>query len=288
MEPAPPAASPARARFDLPAFLGHVLTAGYPGPLSLEVFNDVFRQSDPRRAAVDALRSLLALRGAPDRLDEPVGRRAPPPAPPTPQLGGYAFTELGRRRRQRPVPPRRCRRSGFAHTGQHRSKPVQLWEQGEARVLLNADRGPNRARAPRSRRSASRPPTRPGGGTGPRRCCAPACRAPARAGRGRPAPRSPHRTAPRCSSAAPAPGRAGPADFGRLRADRRRPGTGSGITHVDHVALTQPFDHFDEAALFYRSVLGLGTQHASEVAAPFGLVRNRAVSRPAPAPCGCA
>jgi 4-hydroxyphenylpyruvate dioxygenase len=44
------------------------------------------------------------------------------------------------------------------------------------------------------------------------------------------------------------------------------------------VALTQPFDQFDEAALFYRSLLGLSTQHASEVAAPFGLVRNRAVS----------
>jgi 4-hydroxyphenylpyruvate dioxygenase len=67
-------------------------------------------------------------------------------------------------------------------------------------------------------------------------------------------------------------------------ADRlpRRDGTHHGgsitVTHIDHVALTQPFDNFDEAALFYRSVLGLQTQHASEVAAPFGLVRNRTVS----------
>ena len=52
---------PGQGAFDLPAFLGHVLVAGYTGPLSLEVFNDVFRQADPRRAAVDALRSLLAL-----------------------------------------------------------------------------------------------------------------------------------------------------------------------------------------------------------------------------------
>src|SRR4051812_12474571 len=52
---------PGQGVFDLPTFLGHVLTAGYTGPLSLEVFNDVFRQSDPTRAAVDALRSLLAL-----------------------------------------------------------------------------------------------------------------------------------------------------------------------------------------------------------------------------------
>ena len=47
---------PGQGAFDLPAFLGHVLAAGYTGPLSLEVFNDVFRQSDPRRAAVDAHR----------------------------------------------------------------------------------------------------------------------------------------------------------------------------------------------------------------------------------------
>ena len=46
------------------------------------------------------------------------------------------------------------------------------------------------------------------------------------------------------------------------------------------MALTQPFDNFDEATLFYRSLLGLSTQHASEVAAPFGLVRNRTVADP--------
>ena len=36
-------------------------TPGYAGPLSLEVFNDVFRAADPRRMAVDAMRSLLVL-----------------------------------------------------------------------------------------------------------------------------------------------------------------------------------------------------------------------------------
>jgi 4-hydroxyphenylpyruvate dioxygenase len=53
---------------------------------------------------------------------------------------------------------------------------------------------------------------------------------------------------------------------------------GADVTHVDHVEITQPYDNFDEAVLFYRSLLGLQTHHASEVAAPFGLVRNRAVS----------
>jgi 4-hydroxyphenylpyruvate dioxygenase len=50
------------------------------------------------------------------------------------------------------------------------------------------------------------------------------------------------------------------------------------VTGVDHVALTQPFDAFDEAALYYRAVLGLEPQTTTEVAAPFGLVRTRAVT----------
>jgi 4-hydroxyphenylpyruvate dioxygenase len=52
---------PGQGAFDLPGFLAHVLDAGYEGPLSLEVFNDVFRQADPARTAVDPMRSLLWL-----------------------------------------------------------------------------------------------------------------------------------------------------------------------------------------------------------------------------------
>ena len=45
---------------------------------------------------------------------------------------------------------------------------------------------------------------------------------------------------------------------------------------IDHVALSQPFDYFDEAALFYRSVLGLELHRGDELATPDGLVRSRA------------
>ena len=48
------------------------------------------------------------------------------------------------------------------------------------------------------------------------------------------------------------------------------------VAGIDHVALSQPFDYFDEAALFYRSVLGLELQSAHDLAAPDGLVRSRA------------
>jgi 3-dehydroshikimate dehydratase len=47
---------------------------------------------------------------------------------------------------------------------------------------------------------------------------------------------------------------------------------------IDHLALAQPYDSFDEAALFYRSVLGLRPHESQELAAPDGLIRSRAVT----------
>ena len=125
---------PGQGAFDLPAFLGHVLAAGYTGPLSLEVFNDVFRQSDPGRAAVDAHRSLLALHEAtvgscptaPTGATRP--RRAPGRRPwaGSPSPSWRSTTTAGRRSSDT------LAALGFTHSGQHRSKPVQLWSQTAA------------------------------------------------------------------------------------------------------------------------------------------------------------
>ncbi len=52
---------PGQGGFDLTGFVGHVLAAGYRGPLSLEVFSDTFRQAEPESTALDAMRSLLYL-----------------------------------------------------------------------------------------------------------------------------------------------------------------------------------------------------------------------------------
>lgn len=49
---------PGEGAFDLVDFTVRLLRTGYRGPLSLEVFNDAFRQADPRITAVDAARSL--------------------------------------------------------------------------------------------------------------------------------------------------------------------------------------------------------------------------------------
>jgi 4-hydroxyphenylpyruvate dioxygenase len=258
---------PGQGAFDLPAFLEHVLAAGYRGPLSLEVFNDVYRQSDPGRTAVDAMRSLLALR-------EQVARRGALPAatapPPAPALAGHAFTEIAVDPGARTRIGAALHALGFTRTGRHRSKPVDLWEQGGARVLLNSGvpgAGPAEISAlglesVDPARSAAR---------------AVALRAPIR----------PRRRGPAETDLAAVAAPDGTEVFfcrtdagaGWLTDFDRVPAVDGGlIDRVDHIAMGQPSDQFDEAALFYRAVLGMDPEPPSEIAAPFGLVRDRTVT----------
>ena len=262
---------PGQGAFDLAGFAGAVLDCGYAGPLSLEVFNDVFRQSDPARTAVDAMRSLLWLEeqladSAPD-----AGFRRPPSAP---ELRGWSFTELAVDGVSGPVVGDALRRLGFAHTGQHRSKPVQRWEQGGACVLLNASVTRPTAAGEAEVAALGLESADPGRSADRAQAlCAPVL------------PRTRGANEADLSAIAAPDGsqlfftRTGPegwpADF--LPTGELPEGT-AGLTGVDHVGLTEPFDSFDEAALFHRSVLGLQPQPVTEVAAPFGLVRTRAAT----------
>jgi len=256
---------PGQGGFDVAGLLRHVLSAGYDGPLSLEVFNDVFRQADAGPTAIDAHRSLLV-------LQETVGL-ARPPAPVVPT--GIAFAEL--------VTPDAEPVSallgalGFARTARHRGKPVDLWQQGEARILVNT--GPAVRRDGTALAAIGLESPDPEGA--------------ARRAEALLAPVLPRRRTPEdarldavaapdgtelffCAPSTPQhPGWR--ADFtdtpGRLP-----PGTG--ILRIDHLALTQPWHQFDEAALFHRSVLGLHAQESVDVADPYGLLRSRAVTTP--------
>lgn len=254
---------PGQGGFDMPGFVGHVLATGYRGPLSLEVFNDVFRQADPGPAAIDAMRSLRALD---ERLPDHT-----PQLPSAPELGGHAFAELAVDGTSGPALAEALTALGFRHTRGHRSKPVQLWEQGQARVLLNYGGQESGAVAALGVRSTN--PT------------ASAERAEALLSPVLPRTRRPDE-ADLAGVAAPDGTRvffcrdsgdgAWLSDFS---GPREQPGTDiAGITGIDHVALTQPFDQFEEAALFYRAVLGLEPEHTAEFAGPFGLVRSRAVT----------
>ncbi|MGW6545035.1 bifunctional sugar phosphate isomerase/epimerase/4-hydroxyphenylpyruvate dioxygenase family protein [Streptomyces massasporeus] len=255
---------PGQGGFDVAGLVRQVLATGYDGPLSLEVFNDVFRQADAGPTAVDARRSLLV-------LEETVGR-APLPDPVVPT--GVAFAEL--------VTPDTeplaalLGALGFTRTARHRGKPVALWEQGDARVLVNTGTAVRRD----GTRLAAIGLESPDPAAAARR--AEALLAPVL-----PRRRAPQ-DAPLDAVAAPdgtelffcATGRPELPDW---RADFENTGVPpaqAGIRGIDHLALTQPWHHFDEAALFHRGVLGLNAQESVDVADPYGLMRSRAVTNP--------
>ncbi|TXS47907.1 bifunctional sugar phosphate isomerase/epimerase/4-hydroxyphenylpyruvate dioxygenase family protein [Streptomyces sp. OR43] len=254
---------PGQGDFDLAEFVRSVVRSGYDGPLSLEVFNDVFRQADSGRTAIDARRSLTALQEAAGVL------RLPAAVEPI----GIAFAELVTLDTE-PVTAL-LRALGFSRTGKHLSKPVDLWEQGAARVLVNTE-----------------PAT---GGSGPRLAAvgleSPDPGAAAKRAEALGAPVLPRRRARTDvlleTVAAPdgtelffcASGRQGLPDwlddFAPVPASAPQPEL---ITGVDHVALTQPWHQYDEALLFYRSVIGLRPHDGVDVSDPYGLRRSRAVS----------
>jgi 4-hydroxyphenylpyruvate dioxygenase len=258
---------PGQGGFDLADFTARVLAAGYRGPLSLEVFNDVFRQADPKRMAVDAMRSLLILE---ESISAPERRALPAP----PRLHGYAFAELAVEPTSAGETQRVLHAMGFAPAAQHRTKPVTLWRQGEVRVLLNAgapvapgiaaiavessdpDRSARRAEtllAPVLERQRGPGEADLSAIAAPDGTSVFFCRSDERLEAGR-----------------------WLGDFESLAAAGEEPAPA--VERIDHIALAQPFDYFDEAALFYRSVLGLEPLESLELAAPTGLVRSRAVT----------
>ncbi|MFD0473325.1 hypothetical protein ACFQ0B_37480 [Nonomuraea thailandensis] len=176
---------PGQGNFDLAGLTASVLRAGYTGPLSLEVFNDVFRQASVERTALDGMRSLIALEQSLDGVSHPAV-----PA-------GFAFAELADTGTLGGL----LSALGFARAGAHASKPVELWSQGRpGSCSTPAARPPTRAR-PWSR-SAWTAPTPVAPSSTPARCCHPSCPASAPR-RTRRWTRSPPPTAPRSSSATP-------------------------------------------------------------------------------------
>ncbi|MEV6030834.1 TIM barrel protein [Nonomuraea sp. NPDC052116] len=241
---------PGQGNFDVAGLVRHVLDAGYAGPLSLEVFNDHFRQAGTARTARDGMRSLIAL--------EDTLYGAAHPAVPT----GFAFAELADPEALGGV----LSALGFQRTGTHPTKPVELWEQGGARLLLNAAGGeaalvaigldsPDPGTAVKHAESLLSP-------------VLPRERAP--------------REARLDAVAAPDGTEIFFCDTAWLDDfDPARPLSGpvaGEITRIDHVALTQPVHYFDEAELFYRTVLGLRPQESLELADPYGLLRSKAMS----------
>jgi 4-hydroxyphenylpyruvate dioxygenase len=263
---------PGEGSFDLVSFTAAVLRTGYTGPLSLEVFNDVFRQSSPVRAAIDAQRSLVALETRLDNVQPP-------------HIAGAAFVELNVTPTGLAPTEQALSAFGFVRSSKHRSKAVTSWTQGDATILVTvADELPGESDSAIAALAVTvDDPTRlSASADGYQVTAAPRV---VRAGE----VNLPAVTAPDGVSIFFVSDTRGEFDW---RTDFEPIDSSTthhaGVTGIDHISLTAPFDRFNESVLFYRSVLGLRTDDVAEYPGPYGLVRSHMLRAPNPSAFGVA
>lgn len=261
---------PGQGGLDVASVALNALLAGYEGPLSLEVFNDTFRQAPARQTARDAYRSLLHLqdvmrRRVAERRDSGVRASAQEldrveslllPIPPPPQPQGLAFVELDDEADGSLADL--IDRIGFARA--RTAEDATAWVHDDV-WLATRPVGSQHARVsglglrvPDPAKAADR--ARQLGGD-----------VVAVEALGQPL------------EAIDAP------DGTRVTFCPREIPVGDpehegvpGLLGIDHVALTQPWYEFDGATLFWKALGGLDGLPSNDVPDPYGLVRSQAMT----------
>ncbi|MBP1233466.1 4-hydroxyphenylpyruvate dioxygenase [Arthrobacter sp. PvP102] len=270
---------PGEGQFELAKFMGHVVRAGYTGPVSLEVFNDVFRQSDVERTAVDAMRSLIWLEEQSakwlDANEKAAGRRRYPmelaTLPQVAEPAGFNFAEV--KAADTAGLEKVLGQLGFEFNGRHRTKDVQLWSMGHARVIINEASAGAGDSSPAIAALGFDVDSPVIAAARAQQLKAPAVPRKSQADeevfQGFAAPDS---TEIFLCQGSPDGTAAWTREFGE---GLEFPGAGGRNAVIDHVNLAQPWQHFDEAVLFYTSALALEPQPFAEVPSPSGLVRSQ-------------
>jgi 4-hydroxyphenylpyruvate dioxygenase len=259
---------PGQGELPVASFLRDLLASGWSGMLSLEVFNDEFRAAPSRRIARDGLRSLVW-------LEEQVGLA---PLPALPRLSGMEFVEFAVDHAAREDLGGFLGALGFRRAGTHRSKDVELWRNGGANLVLNAEpdsaaserfeqlgpsvcamalRVDNPARLVARAEALSYPVWRERIGEGERRI---------------PAVRAPDGTLVYLVEDPAAATRPIWEDDFHLDAAAG----GGHLLGVDHAAQAVAPGMLDGFVLFYRALFGLEPDAPWELPDPYGLVRSRA------------
>ena len=119
-------------------FMRAVAATGYHGPLSLEIFNDQFRGGSPLTIARDGHRSLVSLMDDVRRL-EPDIHLDVAPMPPRSRCHGFEFIEFTSNEQEAEELASMLRALGFELAGNHVSKRVARWCQGDINILINTD-----------------------------------------------------------------------------------------------------------------------------------------------------
>jgi len=126
---------------DLPVteFTRAVAATGYDGYLSLEIFNDQFRGGSTRSIAVDGKRSLVYLADRVKRA-EPDAALSERVLPDRSAVKGIAFVEFSTSGSEQAELASMLGQLGFAKVARHRTKDVDLYQQGDIRLVVNAEK----------------------------------------------------------------------------------------------------------------------------------------------------
>lgn len=262
---------PGEGDFDLTDFTARIVDAGYTGPWSLEVFNDTFRQTDARRTARHARRSLRWLEDAVSRAmpDAPAElEMLPDSAAPS----AVDFVEV--KAEDTSAVEELLGQLGFTSRGRHRTKPVALWTAGKARVVLNEQHA--RGWDPRLAAIGLEVDDAEAVDLRMRELGVPR------------AYRRTYATEERLDGAIAPDGTevywAQAADEGDpawvREFEHGETGLATEITGVDHVSLSQPWDAVEEATLFYTAGFALRVDSSTDVPGPQGLVASRVLVAP--------
>ena len=129
---------PGEGDLNVTGFLRAVMATGYTGPISLEIFNDQFRGGSPKTIAKDGHRSLLALMDDVTRAEPGLAHDAAP-MPPRAAVNGVSFVEFATRGDEAIALEAMLQSLGFSRGGQHISKNLALWRQGDIRIVVNRE-----------------------------------------------------------------------------------------------------------------------------------------------------
>ncbi|OCX67335.1 3-keto-5-aminohexanoate cleavage protein [Thioclava sp. SK-1] len=266
---------PGEGDLDVTRFLQAVMATGYSGPLSLEIFNDQFRGGLPRIIAADGHRSLMHLMDQVRRAEPQAAGAAQMPAPV--RIAGTEFIEFTTRGPEGDSLRQSLTALGFSRTAKHVAKALELWQQGDLRIVVNQEQGDYASSAYNMHGTS---------------ICDIGLRV-------ADAPDAVTRATTLGAVPFSQPLTQGQLDIPAIRGlggsilhlidDRhsavwerefntqRNGPAGAGLTHVDHIAQTMTYGEMLSWSLFYSSLFGMSRAPMVDVVDPDGLTRSQAV-----------
>ena len=269
---------------DLPVldFMRAVAATGYSAPASLEIFNDQFRGGSPTGLARDGRRSLEYLLDNVRRA-EPETALGDTSLPARSEVEGVAFIEFASQGEEAESLEKLLRAMGFRHVGDHISKQVALWRQGDIRIVLNTEQegfahssyithGTGVCDVGLQVNSVTDTVTRA------QAMCAKTFSQPVGPGQLQiPAIRSVGGSVLHFIDEASGLSNVWDVEFRPRTAARAEDGADAGLRTVDHIAETMSYDEMLSWSLFYSSIFAMEKTPMVDVIDPDGLVRSQAV-----------